>query len=103
INPFHELEIKRLQPLTRSDVHSGHQDRVYRLVELIARLLALVVFEVEFALAKVVVGALDNLIHTGLVLLNLRLDFTSRRANGSLALDDCWGKKCDRKQDARKY
>src|SRR5262249_28816194 len=84
IDSFNQLQIESLKPLARAHVKTRRQDFIYGLIEFVTRLLAFVVFEIELALAKMVVGALDYLLNARLCLLNIVLNFA-----GTLRLSDC--------------
>ena len=57
IDALDELEIVSLQSLARSDVEARLKNRIDRFIKLFARLFALVVFEVELALAEMILRA----------------------------------------------
>ena len=78
INPLDQFQIECLEPLAGANVQAGHQDFVNSFVELIAGLLALIVFEIEFALAEMIVCPLDHLIDARFLLLDLGLEFRVR-------------------------
>ena len=94
VNFFDQLEIKRLQSLAGAHVEAGHQDFINGLIELIARLFALVVFEIQFALFEVRVGAFDDLIDAHIGLLDFSRNFARGRAAGNLGLNACGNQEC---------
>ena len=84
INALDEFQIEALQSLTRTDIKSGLKNRVYRLVKLITRLIALVVFEIKFALIEVDLSCLNYFGDLFFRLLNCGGNVASRRAGRNL-------------------
>ena len=93
VNLFDEFEIIGLKSLIGAHVKARHQDLINSFVELVARLFPLVIFEVQLAFTKMVIGTLDHLIDAPVSLLNFIWNLASGRAAGNLGLNDCWKEK----------
>ena len=99
VDLFDEFEIISLKSLISTHVQARHQNLINCFVELVARLLPLVIFEVQLAFTKMIAGPLDHLIDAPISLLNFIWDLAGGRAAGNLGLNDCGkekgcGKRC---------
>jgi hypothetical protein len=80
INPLNQFQVILLQLLISANVHTGHQDFVYRFVEIRTRRVALAIFEIQLALFEEGFGPLDYRIDARFCLLNFVGNFPGRRS-----------------------